>query len=212
MIRDDVVALLAQRLNNRTDLNASIILEMQIAQSTRMEMNGKFQPWFLVTEYATEITDIGENRIQVPPDFINEIEESKMQILNPDTQKWIKLSKGDHDDLEEKWGTTSAMPQEYALMGDHFTFWPTPNQNYNIRMRYAGADTPLANNLENNWLKYAVDLMIAEVGSTIAATRMQNPVLAAAFEAEKGPAWARLLTMHEARMHTNREYTMGEEN
>jgi hypothetical protein len=202
MMRDTLVDVLVQRLNNRTDLRDAIITEMQIAQTFRLEQHGRFQPWFLITELATEITEINEQRVPEPNDFIIEVEEQALWVQNT-AGKWKKLTKGAEDDLQLKWGDAEGLPQNYAFVGSVFIMYPIPDAMYPLRMRYAAAQGSLATNIENGWTKYAGDLLIAEVGAAIAAQTMQNPTLA--------PAWDRLQTLHEARQHTNRSYTMGEE-
>lgn len=211
MIRDDVVTLLAQRLNNRTDLNEKIVSEMILAQSVNLEQNGKFQPWFLITEYATELAEVGENRIPQPTDFLAEVEENGIQVQDT-AGVWRFLAKGSEDTLTVKWaGAAAGLPRDYAFIGEHFTLFPTPDVNYPIRMRYAASQPSPTTNIENAWLKYAPDLVIAEVGEKVASLHMQNPTLAGEFKVAKAEAWARLKLAHEARIHANRNYTMGEE-
>jgi len=208
MTRDEISDLLAQRLNNRTDLVARINSELVLAQSMRLEQNGLFYPWFLVTEYSAEMTEMDENRVPIPSDFLSEIEDVGLWVQN-EVEEWVPLVKGDEDDLMSRLGSTSGRPTSYALIGEHFSLFPIPDDNYTIRMRYYAAQPALTSNIENGWTKYAADLLIAEVGEAIAAFHMQNPALAAEFTKSKAAAWARLGIAHEARIHANREYTMG---
>lgn len=210
MIRDTLVALIASRLNNRTDLDDIIIAEMQLAQEFRMEQNGVFQPWFMVTEKSYEITDVNEPRVPVPEDFVMEVEEQGFWYFSGAESKWKKLTKV-ADEVGETKQLPAGPPKEYSLVGDHFTFYPTPDAVYSLRFRYAAKQLALSTNIENNWLKYAADLMIAEVGEAVASQHMQNEKLAALFRGGKKEAWTRLAIMHESRIHTNRDYTMGEE-
>lgn len=211
MIRDEVVSLLARRLNNRTDIDTDIITEMQLVQATVLEQNGRFLPWFLMTEQALEVTDVGENRVRVPDDFLAEVEGQRIWIQNPTTLEWLKLAKDDEMTLEEEYGTATGLPEKYAIAGDHFTLFPTPDSNYSIRLRYAAKATGLDTNVENAWLQYAPDLLIAYVGRNLAKTLLQNPELAAQFGDQVQPGWDRLLAMHELREDTNQDYRMGGE-
>jgi len=209
MVRDSVVALLAERLNNRTDLNDAIILEMQLAQSIRLEQNGRFQPWFMLTTRVIFPTTANVETVSAPADFVMEVEEQGLWVLNPDTAVWGKLGK-----VSEEVGmglyTATGLPLKYSLTNDTIVLYPTPDDAYSIRMRYAGAQPDLSTNIENDWLKYATDLMIAEVGYAIASTKMQNDKLASAFAVDKEKAWQRLWLMHEARQHVNQNYSMGD--
>lgn len=209
MTRDEVVSILVERLGNRPALIPSIIMEMQISQAMKMEQNGKFQPWFLTTEYAIETTEVGENRIPLPDDFLMEVEEKGLWIKNSE-EKWVPLKKRPEDELTEFYGDTPAAPKEYALTGLNFLLFPVPDAAYQIRFKYIASQEVLNSDVENNWLKYAPDLMIALVGHTLSLTRIQNPQLAASFEKEISPAWDRLFSMHEARAHTNTQYTKGD--
>lgn len=211
MIRDEVVSLLARRLNNRTDIDTDIVTEMQIVQATALEQNGRFLPWFLTTEQALELTDVGENRVRIPDDFLSEIEGQRIWIQNPTTLEWLLLSKDDETTLDEYYGTATGLPEKYALAGDHFTLFPVPDDNYSIRLRYAAKATSLSTNIENSWLQYAPDLLIAYVGRNLARTLLQNPELAAQFDAQIQPSWDRLLAMHEMRDNANQDYSMGGE-
>lgn len=208
MLRDDAVRLIAFRLNNRTDLDAAIIQEMQLAQEIRLEQNGRFQPWFMVSEYGTELADPNENRIPVPEDFVMEIEEEPLWVLNPEGV-WVELTKKGEGALQSYFGSTQpTLPTHYALEGDHFTLFPTPDQAYQVRFRYAAKQTPLTTNIENSWLKFAPDILIAETCESMAIHVLQNDKLAAGFMKAKNEAWARLFVMNEARIHSGREYQM----
>jgi hypothetical protein len=210
MIRDTLVGIIAQRLNNRTDLNEIIIAEMQMAQEMRMEQNGVFQPWFMVTEKSYEVTDVAEPRIPVPEDFVMEVEEQGFWYYSSITAKWIPLKKTS-DEVGEVQQLSPGAPKSYSLVGDHFTIYPTPDAVYQIRFRYAAMQASLETNIENSWLKYASDLLLAEVGEVVAIQHMQNEKLAMGFRSAKSAAWERLHKMHESRAHTNRDYTRGEE-
>jgi len=208
MLRNTAVRLLAQRLNNRTDLDEAIIQEMQLAQEMRMEQGGRFTPWFMVTEYATKLTDPQENRIPVPDDFVIELEEEPVWVLATDGV-WKPLTKKGEGALQQYFGETlQLLPTHYALEGDHFTLFPVPDQAYQVRFRYGARQAPLTTNIENSWLKFAPDLMIGEVGEAVAMHVMQNDKLAAGFTKTKNEAWERLFIMNEARIHANRSYQM----
>lgn len=210
MLRDTAVRLIAFRLNNRTDIDDAIIQEMQLAQEMRLEQNGRFQPWFMTTEYATELTDPEEARVPVPDDFVIELEEEPLWVL-ADDGIWKRLTKLGEGDLQVKFGASDpAIPTHYALEGDHFTLFPTPDKVYQVRFRYAAKQEVLNANIENTWLKYASDILIAEVAETMALQVLQNEKLAAGFTKAKNEGWERLYVVSEARTHANRNYTMGE--
>lgn len=210
MIRDSVVDIIAQRLGNRTDLTDAIIAEMQLAQEMRLEQSGTILPWFLATEYTEVETVAGEGRLVLPDDFICEVEDSGFWILNPDNAVWIELKKRNEDDILNKYGVIPDMPQMYSLVGEQFTLGPIPDAVYTLRMKYYAKDESLATNIENKWLKYAADLVIAEVGYVMASKHTMDDALAQSYLADKGVAWNRLNMMNETRQHANRDYSMGD--
>ena len=65
---------MGKRLGNRTDLDASILLEMVMVQEQVLEGNGALLPWFLET--ATE--HIGPVRIQ--GDFAASVQASTLMV------------------------------------------------------------------------------------------------------------------------------------
>lgn len=210
MTRDDVVTLLALNLGNRTDLNDAIILQMMLQQETQLEGSGRFQPWFLITERAFNTMTIGESRLALPDDFLMEVEEQGLWIFDAAGGTHELLKGSEQDLLREYKDTDPGQPQAYSMAGHHITVYPAPDWEYPAFFRYAAQDQKLSTNIENNWLKYASDLMIAVVGKEIAGKTLQNDKLAATYERDILPAWERLYRLHESRAHTNRDYTMGE--
>lgn len=213
MTRDEVVTLLGYRLGSRTDLDAKIILEMDFVQQFVLEGTGAFLPWFLETEMSTSTTNIDEDRLALPDDFLGEIEEQALWLYDADNEEnaYTLLIKGDYDQLLDKYPAPGT-PKQYAMTGDYFLIRPTPDDNYTIKMRYyAKDDSLLTENIENKWLKHAADLVIAETGTIMARNHLMNEDLAAGFEKAALIARQRLYTLHERRKHTNRTYSMGDD-
>lgn len=208
MLRDVLVATIAKKLGDRTDLDDAIIAEMQMTQEFRLEQGGKFQPWFMITEDSTILTQVNEPRIALPANFVAEVEESGLWYLNEMANKWTPLVKTAEDEGRYYIAGTGA-PQYYSVIGDRFTLHPTPDAVYTLRMRYAAKQPALTTNIENNWLKYASDLVMFDVCQHIAAENLQNDKLSQTFAVHKLEAWERLFIMHESRQHTNQEYRMG---
>lgn len=210
MLRDTVVSIIAERLNNRTDLNAAIIAEMQLAQETRLEQNGRFTPWFMLTPTIQElVTIIGASAIVLPDNFVSEAEEEPLWVQDVESQDFRQLRKVSLAEGKMFYPGTGE-PKAYSFTGTLFTLYPTPDKLTTIFLRYNAKQASLATNIENAWLKYASDLMIAEVATVIAAQKMQNKELAAVFASARDDAWQRLFVMHESLQHTNREYSMGD--
>lgn len=211
MIRDTLISILASRLN-RSDMSDRIIAELQLIQSTVLEGTGAFSPWFLESEMANVDIVANEERIALPADFLAEVEDQALWLYQPENIycPLQELHKTDYDRIVLKY-QTSGTPKEYALAGDYILLRPVPDASYNIRMRYYAREPDLSTNIENKWLKYASDLVIAEVGAVIAGLHIRNPQLAQEFKDAAMVARDRLYKKHEARKHTNRTYGMGED-
>jgi hypothetical protein len=208
MLRDVLVATAALKLGDRTDLTAAIINEFQVSQEMRLEQNGRFQPWFMITEDSTFITAIGEPRVALPTNFVSEVEEGGFWYYDAPSALWVPIEKAAEDSGRYHL-TADGPPQAYSLLGDRLMLHPAPDSAYTIRMRYAAKQTALTTNIENNWLKYASDLLLYDACERLAAENLQNASLAVIFGAAKTDAWERLYVLHEARQHTNRSYQMG---
>lgn len=211
MLRDDAVNMIALQLGNRTDLNDKIITVMQLVQDTELEATGVLMPWFLLTEDASTVLAAGESRVAIPTDFLLEDEDWGVGIEDENGYvDWLK--KGDYDDLAVGYKDVTGVPKQYSLNGSYFYLFPLdPNADHVIHMRYyAKADNITSNNIENVWLKYAPDAVIAYTGFYLADRVLQNTELANKFAAAKQAAFVRLVTHNESRMHANRHYRMGD--
>ena len=212
MTRDELTTLLGYRLN-RTDMTAKMLLEMDFVQSFKLEGTGAFLPWFLESEMAATTLEIGEERIELPSDFLGEIEGQHLWLYNPDNADfpYKELHKSDYDKLMQKYPAVGT-PTEYTISGNYILVKPTPDNMYAIKMRYYAKDIlPSLNNVENKWMKYAADLFIAELGVLMAGVHMRNMDLAVSFANDATIARDRLWKKNEARQHVNRIYGMGED-
>lgn len=206
------------RLGNSTvaTILDSIELEMALIQETVLEQNGRITPWFLATEMAEVLTEAGEQRLETPSDFIKENDDDGGLYLYDSTQEdtpWVKLTKGDHDDLLHEFQDTQDKPQKYCLDGDYFRLFPTPDAEYTIKMRYYAKDESVAGgdaDFENKWLQHASDLVIAETAKACAAHILQDFELAASFDTDIQRAWDRLSVMDTARREAARERNFGD--
>lgn len=213
----DLLTLLALRCGSRTDADIMTVLELELtlAQDTTLEQNGRFKPWFMIGEQAQTLTIPNEQRIELPLDFLGEVEEGALYILNPASGKYDQLFRDDYDFLHDKFKHYApTLPSHYTLE-DHryYRLFPTPDIAYVVRERYYEKDlafNSVAETGENRWLKYASDLLMAVGGEQFATKHLQNPQLAAGFQTDIQRAWDRLRIEHERRKHTNRDYEMGD--
>lgn len=217
MNKQTLLSLLASRVGNRHDQDILEVLELEctLAQDTTLEQNGRFKPWFLHSEFATIHCTAGEQRLPLPEDFLGEIEEGALYVLNSESGLYDEVFREDYDFLAEKYKLSQpGLPKWYSMdSSKYYRLFPTPQQRYTMRQRYVERDT--AFNLvpptgENRWLKYASDLLLAVSGAQYALKHLQNPGLAGLFQNDLPVAWSRLKGEHEMREHSNRNYEMGD--
>lgn len=212
MLRDDAIALLADRFN-RSDLTTRAIAEMQMAQ---IQLEGlDFLPWFLLTEMATAITTVFEERLAVPTDFISEPDEDETALWTTDLTVSpplrSDLAKGTYAALVAKYkDSTYGKPLEYALVGRYFRLRPIPDAVYTVQFLYYAGGLLLTANIENVWLKYAPDLLIALTGMLLARYPSDTDRFAM-FAADYKIALDGLKRLDVARREANLERIMGDD-
>lgn len=216
MTRDEVVAMVAARLGQRADLNASILLEMNFVQSVSLERNGRILPWFLQSVNTSLVTVAATQTVAVPTSFLGDDDEGGLFIHNTEDAEWQRLRKVDIADVLSS-AEASAIPERYALRGASFYLDPIPDAVYELRWMGFVADTLpgslTAGNETNSWLTYAPDLVVAELTRVMAEGYTRDYDLVQAMIAPGGPlvkAWDRLNVETEARKHTDRAYNMGD--
>lgn len=179
MTRDEAVAMIKLQLGYRTTGDADIVTCLKLAQTT-LE-GAPVKPWFLVSEDAASTTTAGEPRLAVPEDFLEELEEAVLRYI-PDTltDGEVDLKKDDYDVLRKNFfdpatGTTETGPPEaYALVGEYFIIFPTPDDVYTIKQIYLQQDTVLDSNVENQWLKWVPKLIMGEAGKLISGGPLRD--------------------------------------
>jgi len=218
MTRDSIVDIILQRLgkSNDTTLRDEIINEMVFVQEHILEQ-GTLKPLWLVSEVTTTTTVADDERLQLPTDFLQEWEEGTLYLYDSTADDpWIELDKDDWDSIKAA-NTEAGKPVAYDIAGDYFLLSPTPDDTYTIKMRYYAKDTSLAGtygdaaNIENNWLKYAGDWFLGEVGAIIAAQYQQSDQQAAVFYNQAAKGKDRVWRNDIANREANKDRTMGDE-
>lgn len=218
MLKSEVVSRIQRRLGMRTDLAAAILEELQDAQvkferGIQLPSGGIFLPWFLRSEQAEALTEINEQRVPVPSDFLREIDdEVGLWYYNADAdtedEQWTRLEKNGLDFLRVNLPGTGS-PKGYCLDGVYFRIFPTPDAVYSLKMIYYAADATLTDaDGTNKWLTYAPYLFIGEAGYEIAASTRDDKAVAY-FEKLRMQEIQRLWATTEARSQDERMLTMG---
>jgi len=215
MTRDEAVDTLMRRLGNwpNTDLRDTIIAEMVVTIQDTLEQEPMFLPWFLLSEVYTGTTTAGEERLELPPRFLQEYEDGALYIVNTDGSK-SPLVRDDLDVITSRY-SGSGKPTHYDILGDYFILRKIPDDEYSIKIRfYQGDDSTLdgtygdSNNVENVWLKWAANLVIAETGVVIASQYLQSERMAQMFMIQAEKAKNRLIAKDTLMQESNKQRYM----
>lgn len=203
MNRDEHVASIAARLGSRTDLNAEIITKMKSVQQYQLE-GAATLPWFLI-ETVTLTLAVGASSVALPSNFIRPVEDAKVRIYPTATPTDLdELTTAFVDPLAAGSFAENARPKTVVFYPDSAIFDRKADVEYKVYFSAYTRDTVLDTNIENDWLKWAGDLMEAETLLKM-AVRIQNPGLPGEAKEEILVARDRLWRMHEARRAAGEE-------
>lgn len=213
MTRDEAVSIIQQQLGFRSDLSSEIVTNLKLAQ-TQLEA-GPTKPWWLVAEDSYITTAISEQRLGVPSDFLQELDQAVLRYVPTTlTDGEVILKKEDYDVLykdyiDDDTGTLeTGEPEAYALLGEYFRLFPVPDAEYRIRMIYYKQDTVLSSNVENGWLKRIPFLLIGKAGGMLASALRDAGALGT-FQRWENEGRLLLLSQSTDREFANRELQMG---
>lgn len=179
MTRDAAVALILARLGNRQGLATQAIAEMQLAQTT-LEQDAMLHPWFLRKREADITTTTLTNHLI----FVNQI--LALQDItppgfyqDPDTMEWIPLeivrevipfyTAADAAAAGVDTGAPQLLDVASVSFGEFSAkVYPFPDRAYNIILQVYSPAPTLETDIENAWLKYAPELLIAKTGLNLA--------------------------------------------
>lgn len=192
MTRDEAIDLLVLRLGDWTEgKDKGYILgelkQSQIALEQGAGMEDEL-PWFLLNDIFDAANNLQNeatalDQIIIPSDFLEEDKKGTLWMYDSTEENpWIKLTKSDtvQDILEARreYSVVSGVnttPTHYAIHKGVILLGPEyPSVQETFRWSYYKKDTVLDTNIENNWLKYAPDLLIAHAGVTLAGGYLQN--------------------------------------
>jgi hypothetical protein len=226
MIGSLAVDILMQRLGNRqdTEFRANIVNEMALTQSVTLE-GSVLLPWFLLKdtlEAGTSLTwSANTERVAIPTDFVGFDDDLQCGVFlldssSTDSDPYIPLARKPYAALKEfsknTYDSSSDQPYAFDLMNQYFYLRPIQTSARTLRVIYLARDplSPADNAVENLWLKYASDLLIAETGIVLAQHYTKDPDAVVGFQDQRVIALARLNSRNEAYKHSLQNYTMGD--
>jgi len=210
MTKDEIIALIKQTCGFRLDKDTEISAMIDLAQ-TNLE-NEPIKPWFMLSEFATINTVVGENRVRVPDDFLLEYDDGALYYIPGGDDDDVPLIKDDYDVLKKEMirnGELTGPPQAYSLSGDYFIIVPTPDDAYLLKMKYYKQIAKMvAGTEENAWAKWFPLLLAAEAGKLISPA-FRDAGATQTFNGWGGQGRAQVLVMNEARDVANRDMQVG---
>lgn len=171
MTRDEAVAIIKETMGFRLDLDEAAQRRLKLAQ-VHFE-RGIILPSFLISEQSYITTDANAERIVKPSDFIKEVDEDGLCYFPNglgNEEGRVALVKDDLDVLQRNYQAgTKGPPEAYALLGNYFRIFPTPDDVYVVKMYYYQKDEVLNSNIENKWLREVPYLLIGEAGMSLSS-------------------------------------------
>jgi hypothetical protein len=168
MDRSAAVARIKRGLGFRSDLDNEIADALQEAQREREA--GKTAPWFLLKE-DQPLSLVGlTNSVNIPSDFWQIGRKEGIKFTPSGTNKTQFIRRYDLGDATGLFGDLgNGPPKAYALRKATLRFFPAADVTYSLTWSYYMHDAVLSTNIENQWLKYAPELLVGDAGLIIAA-------------------------------------------
>lgn len=206
MTRDEAVAEVLRGLEFRRS-DAGVVLTMQEVQRD-LEM-GKTLPWFLLEEAMILVGTADDPEVALPADWLRFSEDDPPTAYNADAELIAELEKGEYNQLRNVWtGSTRVRPLAYSIRKSTLWVFPTPSTVWSVRGSYYKKDALLTSNIENEWLEFAPNVIIAKTGLKMAAD-LQMPKAIAKFQALEMRSQTALLNETIEREMQGQTYAMG---
>lgn len=196
MNRDIHVSSIAARLGSRTDLNQEIIDKMKSIQQYQLE-GAATLPWFLI-ETVSLVLPVGDSSVALPAGFLRMVEDGVVRIYPTATPTDIEELTTVYLDPLAAAAADAGKPESVTFFPDSVLFDKQADVSYTVYFAGYTRDVVLETDVENDWLKFAGDLMEAEVMLKM-AVRIQSPAIVKEAKEEIALARDRLWRMHEAR-------------
>lgn len=205
----ELIDRVALRLGSRTNpaLRPKIVIEVNAA--IELLEQASFLPWFLQDYDTTLATITSTDTINLPANFLREIEEAKPWFVDTENDNdRVELKKREVDFITKRnRSDVLSYPQVYAIRNTKMLIGPACDRIYTINFPYYKASgNPLADNgsaATNPWLIKASAWVLNLAGSIVAGLHLQNPKLAQQLQGYAGAARTEMLKSHTAREMQN---------
>jgi len=213
MKNSEVLDLMMKRLGDRKAqvLRAQVLIELN-KKISQLEQ-GSTLPWFLEDRWNGQMV-ANQDYVDLPADFLREFEEGRFKVLNNEG-KWSPLTRVSLEQLEEETdGVDPQLPAGYAFFGEKVYFGPVPDKAYQFKLpiyRRSNQILDDSNEVTNKWLLNFFNYVTLEVLHIVATLHTRDFTLATNINSELLSARDTYWRAVEARMHTNRDYLLDNE-
>ncbi|XAI96491.1 hypothetical protein [Microcystis phage Mel-JY34] len=217
MTRDEARALVAAKVGFRTDLNATIDLELQLVQRETLETDHEFKPWFLFADYTdpTFVTTPGVDYVSLPSDFLLQIEDTFLYFQEPNATgnefPWSPIRANLLSEVMAQI-TTDGVPSFCSVQGSRLYIRPTPQEAYALRLFYFKSEPVPTGGGTNLWLTHSPTWLINATASKIADEYLQDEASAQKLGIAAAAARKRIWLETETRMNTGLDLLKGGDN
>lgn len=201
----------------RSQLESEILLiqaSLEGGVKCGQQDQGVFFPWFMYKEAAALALGVSTETVALPSDFVAEYDEEHGHALwyynASHEQVWVPVKKDTLGIIRARHSGVDVAPSAYAIVGENIYVRPLVTSALLLRLAYYGQQTTLVTNVENNWLKYAPDVMVGELVSACGEI-VHNEAMVTKGEAASKQARDRLYAMHVQREEAARQRQRGDD-
>lgn len=165
MTRDEAVALVLQRLGNRsgTAVENRVIADMQLAQIELEQAVEK--PWFLLSSRVALNNEASPtDELLLPDDFLAEYKDGLLQVDIDGTWKKVEKLDGKRFEAVDDNVYSDYAPMFYTLAKDKIFLRADPEEVLDFRWDYFAKDDVLSTDVTNLWLTNVPEVLICAAG------------------------------------------------
>lgn len=215
MTNNQLIQLILGRLGKRQGnsyLAGVVLSEIQLFLD-QMERTQEELPWFLETVDERSLT-AEQFYLDLPSNFIKEIEETSMILTDPDSGEVFECAKRIPSVVRSRIAAcSSGKPNCYAIEGNRWLFAPRPMKAYQLSIPYGRKSAiVLANDQEiSDWMLYATQAVTHTIQQIVAAEHLQDMEMASKYQLVAATAWKQFKDYANARKYTNLQISAGDD-
>jgi hypothetical protein len=219
--KDEIKTAVLGRLHRTSDTVLATAVDTEIlAVQDRLELgvrvnNGTFLPWFLQTDKTDLTYTANVDAVAVPTDFIQEVEEEhRGSIFYYDASlddPWVQMVREPYSIIKARYAGFSTFPRFYDIWSNQVFVRPRPDAAGTLRILYMARAARLDVVASNAWTNNAAELVICELGYTLANYYIRDQAAAQAFANDAVNEAKRLYVSHISKLEAGRQRSRGDD-